>query len=1478
MFLSNLSIKRPVFAAVLMLALVTLGLFSYRRLAIDMWPNVEIPYVTVITTYPGAAPETVEREVSKRVEEAVNPISGVKHVGSTSREGVSTVWIEFELGVNVAEAVQEARVKVAAIRDKLPEEIAEPIVEKIDFSSLPIVSLAVRSETLPPRELTDLAEKLVQRRVENVEGVGKVDLVGTSYREVSVEVLPDRLLALGLGVDDIIKGLRAENVNVPVGRLDHGGTESSVRVSGKPRTVAEYEQLVVAEVEGRPVALGDVARIVDGVEEQRTLALVNGQNAVSVDVIKQSGANTVAVVKAVRKEIAGLERDLPAGATVEVVRDGSVAIRESVRDVQETLVIGAILTILIVFCFLNSWRSTVITGLTLPIAVISSFIVMNFAGMSLNTMTLMALSLSIGLLIDDAIVVRENIVRHLEHGNDHHKAARDGTAEIGLAVLATTMSIIAVFIPVAFMKGIVGRFFRDFGITVAFAVAVSLFVSFTLDPMLSSRWYDPDVARTGKRNAVARALDRFNDWFDRTADKYRALIAWALDHRKTIVAVAALAFVGGMAIFGTLQSEFMPGHDQGEFRAGFLTAPDASLAETEGRLRAVLAVVSDLPEVETTYATIGAGDAGTVRDGAVFVDLVDKGKRKRSQDEIERDVREKLAAVPGIKVSLTGVEMMDQAKPLMIGLRGEDLGLLKEYAARLKDELYAVPGFVDIESSLDTDTPEYRLVVDRDRAADVGLNSGDITSAVSALVGGQAVTNYEEEDGDAVPVRVRLPGELRADVSQIDALRLSAKGSHGSSGLVPLGDLVRHEMATTPSQIDRQDLARQVMVSANLDGVALGTAGKIVQEAVAKLDMAPGYRVVLTGDSEHMAESFGYMGEALLLAIIMVYLILAAQFESFIDPLSIMLSLPLAVVGMAAMLAMTGDAISIIALIGLIMLMGLVTKNAILLIDYTKTLRERGMERREALIEAGRTRLRPIMMTTLAMIFGMLPTALAIGSGAEMRAPMGRAVIGGLITSTMLTLIVVPVVYSLLDDLVARRRKRSKVAEMDAAKHAAPGVVSAVLALAAVLAVLAPATAHAAVATPAATDTLHLTLDQATRLAAAQHRGVQSAREYEAWVHGKYVQERAGALPHISLSGAVSRQRDESQTALFGGLFPPQQDVKYGEASLSQALFTWGQVGAAVHGAKEGMAGARDQTEGARQAAIVEATAAYGDVLLAHELADLAARDVALKQKHADEAQRRYEEGTATDYDVLAARVALQNVKPQAIRTANAVRTACERLRFVLAADRPVDAVGRLDSGDTTAVFPDYEAALATAYEHRPDLAAIAHERAIRADLVKIYNADDKPRLDLHAAAGKRAYDIDGLKAEGPYWSAALAVSFPIFDGLRTRGHVAQARSDLRTLGIDEARLRDQVALEVRTSLNAVQEARAIEAALAGTAEQARRLLKMAEDGYGLGVTTFLDVEDAQVGLLQAETNLAGARRDRLVAEVTLQRVQGVVP
>ncbi len=1017
MFLSDLSIKRPIFAAVMMLALVILGIFSYRRLAIDMFPDVEIPVFSVITKYPGASPETVEREVTKRIEEAVNPISGVKHVTSTSRESVSLVVVEFNLEVKINEASQEGRAKINAIRGDLPQGIEEPIIQKLDFSSIPIVSLAVRSDLLSPKDLTTLVEKKVKRRFENISGVGKVDLVGQSKREVNININPFRLEALGMGVDEVIAGLRSENVNTPLGRLNRNSSEYPIRVSGKPEVVDRFETMVIGERNGRPVLLSEVAEVKDGIEEQRSLAFVNGVQAVSLDILKQSGANVVAVVDRVKKEIARLQPELPPGTKIEIVRDGSIMIRDSVRDVQDTLILGGILTIFIVFLFLNSWRSTVITGLTLPISVISSFIIMNFLGMTLNVLTLMALSLAIGLLIDDAIVVRENIVRHLEHGQDHFEAAREGTSEIGLAVLATTFSIVAVFVPVAFMKGIVGRFFFQFGMTVTFAVLISLFVSFTLDPMLSSRWYDPDIERKGKRHLLARILDRFNNWFDRTADRYRIVIAWTLGHRKTVLSIAFLSLVAGLVVFTFfLQNEFFPGSDQGEFEVNFTTAPDASVEETRGRVRAVLNALTGIPEIEHTYATIGAGDQGTVRDAKVYVKLVDRKERKRSQKVIQEDARARLQKTPGILPFITEAGRMDNRKPLLVNIRGDDISLLKKYAAILKEKMYQIPGIVDIEVTLEQDIPEYRLAVDRERAVDVGIMTAHIVRTVAALVGGQAVTTYEDEDGDAVNIRVRLPEALRQDPSHVERLRLAVQRPGNGPTLIPLSELISYSIKPTPSEIDRQDLTRQVVISANLDRLPLGTALKKVGQAASRIQLAPGYTVVFSGEAEYMAESFEYLAEALVLAILLVYLILAAQFESFIDPLSIMLSLPLSLLGMAGMLLLTGDTISMMSLIGLIMLMGLVTKNAILLVDFTKVLRSRGMDRTEALITAGRTRLRPIMMTTLAMIFGMLPLALAIGAGAEMRAPMARAVVGGLITSTFLTLLVVPVMYSVLDD------------------------------------------------------------------------------------------------------------------------------------------------------------------------------------------------------------------------------------------------------------------------------------------------------------------------------------------------------------------------------------------------------------------------------------------------------------------------------
>jgi HAE1 family hydrophobic/amphiphilic exporter-1 len=1025
MLLSDLSIRRPILAAVMMLTLVTLGIFSYRRLSVEMYPNVEIPVVTIVTKFSGASPESVEREVTKKIEEAVNPIAGVKRVISYSREGVSTVVVEFRLEEKINEVAQETRAKINAVRGELPQGIEDPIIQKIDFNALPVISLAVQSPTLSRRDLTLLVEKKIKRRLETIAGVGKIDLVGAAKREVNVLIDPARLDALGIGIDVVVNGLRSENVNTPLGRLNRDGTEYPLRVEGKPDRVEQFRSMVVGERDGRPIRLSNVAEIVDGIEEERSLAMVNGVPAIALDVQKQSGANMVEVVDAVKKRIFQLRAELPSGVTISVVRDASIMTRDSLRDVQETMVIGGFLTILIVFCFINSWRSTVITGLTLPISVISSFIIINALGMTLNIMTLMALSLAIGLLIDDAIVVRENIVRHLERGEDHFKAARAGTSEIGLAVFATSMSIMAVFVPVAFMKGIVGRFFFSFGITVAFAVLVSLLVSFTLDPMLSSRWHDPSISREGRRGLISRLLDRFNEFFELIAERYRGLIGWALDHRRSVLAASFAAFIGGLAIFGSLESAFMTNFDKGEFQVSFKTAPDASLNESRDRLRAMLAAIKDVPEIAHTYSAVGAGDSGTVRSGMVYVKLKERSERKRNQDQVQRDVRSRLQQVPGISISIEDPGKVGSSiKPLTVNVRGGDIALLKKYTAQLKQEMHRIPGIVDIEATLEHDIPEYRIMVDREKAINAGITTGRIVSTVGALVGGEAVSTYEDEDGDAVDVRVRLPEYLRQDPSQVQDLRLTVQGRTQPPALMSLRNIATYDVSDSPSEINRQALTREVVVSANLDGIPLGTAVNKVKRAAEKMKMEPGYRVVFSGEAQDMEESFGYMTESLVLAVILVYLILAAQFESFFEPLAIMLSLPLSVVGMAGTLFLTGDTVNIMSLIGLIMLMGLVTKNAILLVDYAKTLRKRGMDRREAVITSGRTRLRPIVMTTLAMIFGMLPLAFALGSGAEMRAPMARAVIGGLLTSTVLTLLVVPVMYTVLDDFSVWLRKR----------------------------------------------------------------------------------------------------------------------------------------------------------------------------------------------------------------------------------------------------------------------------------------------------------------------------------------------------------------------------------------------------------------------------------------------------------------------
>ncbi len=1035
--LSGVSIRRPVFISMVMIGLVVLGLFSFRRLAIDQFPDVDIPIVSVQTIYPGASPETVEREVTERLEEAFNPVQGVDRITSTSLEGVSSIVVEFELGREAEAAAQDLRGKIDGIRRLLPTDIETPVVQTFDPAAMPILSLALSSSTYSIADLTPIAED-VARSIESVSGVGAVQIAGGLEREVRVSLRPDQMQALGVSAQEVLMALQLQNLEVPAGRVELGATEQLVRVLGRIERPDEFANVIVATRDGRPIRLGQVALVEDATEEQRTVASVNAERAISLDVTKVSGANTVQVADEVKHMMAEVQADLPEGTVLNMIVDNSITIEHSVNDVIKELFLGALLTVIVVMLFLNDWKATAITSLVLPVSVISSFVLMDALGFTLNVLTLMALSLSIGILVDDAIVVIENIVRHRQMGKDPFTAAAVGTREIFLAVMATTLSIVAVFVPVAFMGGIIGRFFFEFGLTVAFAVLVSLFVSFTLTPMLSAWWgVDPHDPSLAKGNFLTNGITRFNVWFDRTAERYRGIIGWALGHRKTTLGIAAGSLVAAFMLFPFIGGGFMPESDEGAFTVTFEAPEGSSLSYTESKGDQIAAILRDMPGVDLTYTTIGAGVTGSVTNGSIYVDLLPARQRDLSQMEMMEVARAELSPVIGVETSIMAAGGMGGAtKPIQVNVQGPDVAELQRISDELAAQIRELPGLVDVETSLGSPRPEYRIEVNRDLASELGLDIGQISNSVRPLLAGQTATTWQDPTGEERDVVVQVAPDQRTNLQNLLTLPI-ATGSRTMSGAVntvPLGQIASITEGTAPAQIDRMHLGRVSTVAANINILtSTSEASTAVQGLVDAMELPVGYSVVLGGETEQLEETVGYVLEAILLALILIFLILASQFESFTQPVAIMMSLPLSLVGVLLALLITDDTMNMMSMIGVIMLFGLVTKNAILLVDNANERRRSGEDRWTALVEAGRIRLRPIIMTTLAMIFGMLPIALGLGEGGGFRAPMARAVIGGLITSTLLTLIVVPVAYTYMDDFggwVKRKVSRKQTATL----------------------------------------------------------------------------------------------------------------------------------------------------------------------------------------------------------------------------------------------------------------------------------------------------------------------------------------------------------------------------------------------------------------------------------------------------------------
>ncbi len=1047
MFLSDLSIKRPVFATMMMVALVVVGIVGYDRLAVDEYPDISYPVIVASTLYPGASPEVVEREVTRPIEKALNTIQGIRDITSTSREGQSQVRLQFHLGVDVQAMQPEVQAKVSRIRRQLPRDMEDPVIIRFDPNERAIITIGLRSDERPIRELTDLAREVVATRIESVPGVGGVDAVGGAQRQIRVELDPDALRAYALSPLQVAAALANENQEVPAGRVQRGDRERLVRVTGRVEDPREFAGVTVAVRNGAPIAVRDIGRVVDGIADRRSASYYDEHPAVSLEVLKISGTNTVEVSDAVRVVVQEIANQLPADIQLSVIRDDSTRIRESLWDVQLTLVLGALLTIAIIYLFLNSWRSTVITGLTLPVSIISSFFVMWALDFTLNTMTLLALSLAIGLLIDDAIVVRENIVRHVEMGKDHFRAAREGTSEIGLAVFATTLAVVAVFVPVAFMGGQIGKIFFQFGVVVAFAVSVSLFVSFTLDPMLSSIWHDPEAeqardpeARRRNRNPVRAVAFAFDAWFERVADRYPPALAWCLKRRGLVVAGAAASVVLAVLLIGRLGFTWMPDFDGGEFNVNYRVAPGSRIEYAEERGHELARRIRALPEVEFTFLSIGGGGRGGPSNGQVYVKLKPRHDRTRSQAEVQGDIRGFLGSLPGLAGNVTGTPSIFGGfrQPVIVNVQGADPDRLKLVANQVLETLRDVPGLAEPTSSDEGEIPQLDVRVDRQQAWAAGLGLDAIAGTLQPLFAGQRATVWQDEQGYAHDVVVVYPDSLRASPEDVAAIPVTGGARDARTGLaatIPLAQVADVVSGIGPQQIERRALERQIQLSAGvLPGYAMGNVADAAMRDVARMGLPPGFRAVFTGDVQNLAETKGFVIEALILAVVFIYLILASLFGSFVQPLSIMLALPLSLLGVGIALLATNGTLNVMSMIGIIMLMGLVTKNGILLIDFVNQSRAEGADRLTAILASARIRLRPIIMTTAAMVFGMVPLALALGEGAEQRAPMARAVIGGLITSTLLTLFVVPVVYTLLDDAVdwLRGRRTTPVEHRDA--------------------------------------------------------------------------------------------------------------------------------------------------------------------------------------------------------------------------------------------------------------------------------------------------------------------------------------------------------------------------------------------------------------------------------------------------------------
>lgn len=1031
-------IKRPVFTTMIVMLLVVFGLNAYPNLGIDLYPDVDFPIVTVTVTWTGTSPEEMETLVTKPIEDAVSSVSNIKTLSSVTLEGFSQTTIEFTFGTDAKMMANDVREKVAGIRRRLPDQIDEPAVQRYDITAQAIMYYSLASETRSRGEIRKIAWDIIKDELQRLDDVADVSVFGATAREIHVYVDPRKLEAYNIGFRQIFDILDAQNMDTPGGRVREKGTEITIRTLGQYKNVDDIKNIIVANQGLQTVRIGDIAAVEDGWEEERNYARTGGTPSVMISVQKQSGTNTVAVADRVRQRMEFLQKNvLPPDIKVIVARDSTRYIRDNVHDVTMSLVFGGLLAVFITFLFLQNTRATIIGAIAIPTSIIATFFMMKAMGFTLNNMSLMGLSLAVGILIDDAIVVIENIFRHLEHGQSPLEAARDGTIEISLAVLATTFCILAVFVPVGNMGEIIGQFFKQFGLTVAFAVAFSLFVAFTLTPMLSAYWLKiapmDRASLRGPAKWIQKMLDVWEEWFLAFRDNYKAVIAWALQRPKKLVAIAVLSLFINVLLVPLLGFEFSPTYDSGEFNIAMEAPAGTSIEKMKELVAPIEKEVLAIPGLETAFINIGS-QRNPVYKGFIGVRLIPSDQRDKSMMQIMDELRIKFRKVEGLKVAVNNASGVGRGdpRPIQIAFRGPDLEVLRSLGTQLADEIRKIPGTTDVDISSAQSEPEVQIRLDPARMGQLGVDATTAGNAIQIAFQGVVQKNQFNIADKSYNIRVQMPEQFRQSIDDVANLRIS---NSKTGSFVRLGDIAEVKFGSGPTQIDREGRQRQIIVYGNAVGISTGEVmTQAMNRIIPNMNLPFGYTYRLVGQAQTMKDSYMEIGKALLLAVVLIYMVLAAEFESFVHPFTIMLSLPFSLIGAVLGLLLGGKTINIMSMIGLIMLMGLVTKNAILLVDYTNQLRERGYAIKEALIEAGATRLRPILMTTFAMILGMLPVALGWGAGAELRSSMGVVLVGGLITSTFLTLVIVPLVYLLVDRTQTwwRERKAARAANHSA--------------------------------------------------------------------------------------------------------------------------------------------------------------------------------------------------------------------------------------------------------------------------------------------------------------------------------------------------------------------------------------------------------------------------------------------------------------